>query len=100
MRTPASGAGHRERAGQAGPPGYPVRRVDVRSVIGWSPRPRVGHGRCVHRAPGLPPSPLREALVPVAFGVVLVSLLLQGLTIPPLIRALGVGDDESEEVTK
>jgi NhaP-type Na+/H+ or K+/H+ antiporter len=34
--------------------------------------------------------------VPVAFGVVLVSLLLQGLTIPALIGAVDVGDDEVE----
>jgi CPA1 family monovalent cation:H+ antiporter len=43
-----------------------------------------------------PLKPLREFLVPVAFGVVLVSLLLQGLTIPALIGAVDVGDDEVE----
>ena len=39
---------------------------------------------------GLPGGDLKETLVPIAFGVVLVSLLLQGLTIGPLIRKTGV----------
>lgn len=39
---------------------------------------------------GLPPSPLRDHLVPIAFGVVLISLLLQGLSMPWLIRKLDV----------
>ena len=43
-----------------------------------------------------PLKPLREFLVPVAFGVVLVSLLLQGLTIPALIKAVDVGEDEAD----
>ncbi len=42
---------------------------------------------------------LRNFLVPVTFGVVLLSLLLQGLTIPLLIRRTGVGE-ESDEVTE
>lgn len=46
---------------------------------------------------GLPPSELRTFLVPVAFGVVLVSLLLQGLTVPALIRLTGVGEEAAEE---
>ncbi|MCZ6612328.1 MAG: cation:proton antiporter, partial [Planctomycetota bacterium] len=45
---------------------------------------------------GLPESPLRNFLLPVAFGVVLVSLLLQGLTIPLLMRKTGVGGEEVE----
>jgi len=45
---------------------------------------------------GLPESPLRNFLLPVAFGVVLVSLLLQGLTIPLLMRRTGVGEEEVE----
>ena len=40
---------------------------------------------------------LRAFLVPVVFGVVLVSLLLQGLTIPALIRATGVAQAEPED---
>ncbi len=45
---------------------------------------------------GLPESPLRDFLVPVIFGVVLVSLLLQGLTMPTLMRVTGVsGQDNS-----
>jgi CPA1 family monovalent cation:H+ antiporter len=43
-----------------------------------------------------PLRPLREFLVPVVFGVVLVSLLLQGLTIPALIGAVDVGEDGAD----
>ncbi|MGY8752800.1 MAG: cation:proton antiporter [Phycisphaerales bacterium] len=39
---------------------------------------------------GLPSGDLKHTLVPIAFGVVLVSLLLQGLTVGPLIRKTGV----------
>ncbi|MBT5409090.1 MAG: sodium:proton antiporter [Phycisphaerae bacterium] len=39
---------------------------------------------------GLPGGDLKETLVPIAFGVVLVSLLLQGLTVGPLVRKTGV----------
>lgn len=46
---------------------------------------------------GLPGGELREALVPIAFGVVLVSLLLQGLTVGPLIRATGAATDDAAE---
>ncbi len=44
---------------------------------------------------GLPESPLRDFLVPVIFGVVLVSLLLQGLTMPTLIRVTGVSGQDN-----
>jgi len=43
---------------------------------------------------GLPDGELKHMLVPIAFGVVLVSLLLQGLTVGPLIRYLGVAGDD------
>ncbi len=43
---------------------------------------------------GLPGGELKQTLVPIAFGVVLVSLLLQGLTIGPLIRYMGVTSDD------
>lgn len=39
---------------------------------------------------GLPASDLRDFLVPIAFGVVLISLVLQGLTMPALIRRVDV----------
>ncbi len=41
---------------------------------------------------GLPDGGVQRMLVPVAFGVVLLSLLLQGLTVGPLIRMTGVSD--------
>jgi CPA1 family monovalent cation:H+ antiporter len=43
---------------------------------------------------GLPDGELKNTLVPIAFGVVLMSLLLQGLTIGPLIQATGVSSDD------
>ena len=43
---------------------------------------------------GLPDGELKNTLVPIAFGVVLMSLLLQGLTIGPLIQATGVASDD------
>ena len=46
---------------------------------------------------GLPDSELRAFLVPVAFGVVLLSLLGQGLTIPALIRVTGVAEAVPED---
>jgi CPA1 family monovalent cation:H+ antiporter len=49
--------------------------------------------------PAEPLQPLREFLVPLVFGVVLISLLLQGLTIPALIGRveMGGGDDGPPE---
>jgi CPA1 family monovalent cation:H+ antiporter len=41
---------------------------------------------------GLPSGELKQTLVPVAFGVVMISLLLQGLTVGPLIRKTGVAN--------
>jgi len=43
---------------------------------------------------GLPDGELKNTLMPIAFGVVLVSLLLQGLTVGPLIRKMGVECDD------
>ncbi len=41
---------------------------------------------------GLPPeTPQRDLLIAMAFGVVLFTLVVQGLTLPVLIRVLGVG---------
>ena len=43
---------------------------------------------------GLPDGEVQRMLVPVAFGVVLLSLLLQGLTVGPLIRKTGVSSGD------
>ena len=47
------------------------------------------------------PFPQRNLIVFLTFSVILVTLVLQGLTLPPLIRALGLasaaGDDRAEE---
>jgi CPA1 family monovalent cation:H+ antiporter len=39
----------------------------------------------------------RELLIFLTFAVIFVTLVLQGLTLPPLIRALGVQDDGTDE---
>jgi hypothetical protein len=41
--------------------------------------------------------PERDLILFLAFAVILVTLVFQGLTLPPLIRALGVHGDDSEE---
>ena len=41
--------------------------------------------------------PQRDLIVFLTFAVIFVTLVLQGLTLPPLIRALGVIDDGSDE---
>ena len=43
---------------------------------------------------------MREFLLPVAFGIVLISLLLQGLTMPVLIRKSDVGPDDEDPEAK
>src|ERR1051326_4423808 len=42
------------------------------------------------------PFPQRNSIIFLAFSVILVTLVLQGLTLPPLIRALGVGGAASD----
>jgi Na+/H+ antiporter len=51
------------------------------------------------------PFPQRNLIIFLTFNVILVTLVLQGLTLPPLIRALGVGgqagpQDEEEEARR
>ena len=41
--------------------------------------------------------PQRDLIVFLTFAVIFVTLVLQGLTLPPLIRWLGVQDDGTEE---
>ena len=43
------------------------------------------------------PFPGRELIIFLAFSVILFTLVVQGLSLPPLIRALHVEDDDSEE---
>ena len=48
---------------------------------------------------GLPDIPRRDFIVSLVFGVVFLSLTVQGLTMTPLIRALGLaGRDERDEI--
>jgi Na+/H+ antiporter len=43
------------------------------------------------------PFPQRDAIIVITFGVIFVTLVLQGLTLPWVIRVLGVHDDGTEE---
>ncbi len=43
------------------------------------------------------PFPQRDLLIFLAYAVIVFTLVVQGLTLPPLIRALGVEDDGGEE---
>src|SRR5438309_4017277 len=47
--------------------------------------------------PGGAPFPERDRIIFVTFGVILVTLVLQGLTLPALIRRLGIKDDGRAE---
>jgi CPA1 family monovalent cation:H+ antiporter len=67
----------------------------ARTVIGWA-----GMRGAVSLAAALaldPDFPQRDLIVFLTFSVIFVTLVLQGLTLPPLIRWLGVTDDGTEE---
>jgi monovalent cation/hydrogen antiporter len=44
------------------------------------------------------PFPMRDLILFLTFSVILVTLVLQGLTLPALVRATGAGDDGAEEL--
>jgi CPA1 family monovalent cation:H+ antiporter len=74
-----------------------ARRGDWRSrlIIGWS-----GMRGAVSLAAALalsPDFPQRNVVQLMTFAVILTTLVIQGLTLPVLIRRLGVHDDGSEE---
>jgi monovalent cation/hydrogen antiporter len=84
-------------------PAQRARRVGARQrlVVGWS-----GMRGAVSLAAALAlplttsagqAFPQRNLIIFVTFGVILATLVLQGLTLPSLIRRLGVRDDGSEE---
>jgi CPA1 family monovalent cation:H+ antiporter len=77
-------------------PSQRARRADWRArlVIGWS-----GMRGAVSLAAALAlpaDTPQRELLVFVTFAVIFATLVLQGLTLPAVIRRLGVRDDDGE----
>jgi CPA1 family monovalent cation:H+ antiporter len=66
----------------------------ARTVIGWS-----GMRGAVSLAAALalsPDAPMRNLLIFLTFAVILVTLVLQGLTLPALMRALHIQDDGRE----
>ena len=67
----------------------------IRTVIAWSGmRGAVSLAAALALAPGFEQ---RDLLVFLTFSVILATLVLQGLTLPWLIRAFGVHDDGREE---
>ncbi len=89
-----------------------MRRRHERTGEGAGPRPTVGGGLVVSWAgmrgivtlaaafaipqtlPGGAPFPYRDLILLCAFAVVLGTLVLQGLTLKPLIRRIGLTDDD------
>ena len=70
----------------------------ARTVIGWA-----GMRGAVSLAAALALDadfPQRDLIVFLTFAVIFVTLVLQGLTLPPLIRLLGVIDDGTEEANE
>ena len=67
----------------------------ARTVIGWA---GMRGAVSLAAALALPPDfPQRDLIIFLTFAVIFVTLVLQGLTLPPLIRWLGVRDDGTEE---
>jgi Na+/H+ antiporter len=66
----------------------------VRAILSWS---GMRGAVSLAAALALPAStPQRDLLIFLTFGVILVTVVVQGLTLPALIRALGVHDDGAE----
>jgi CPA1 family monovalent cation:H+ antiporter len=73
----------------------PRTRWQERSIVGWA---GMRGSVSLAAALALPTDfPFRDEIVFSTFAVIFVTLVLQGLTLPPLIRKLGVLDDGSEE---
>jgi Na+/H+ antiporter len=67
----------------------------ARTIIAWA---GMRGAVSLAAALALPPDfPQRNLLIFLTFTVIFVTLVLQGLTLPPLIRVLGVRDDGTEE---
>jgi CPA1 family monovalent cation:H+ antiporter len=67
----------------------------TRTIVGWAGmRGAVSLAAALALDAGFPQ---RDLLVFLTFAVIFVTLVLQGLTLPPLIRWLGVQDDGTEE---
>jgi monovalent cation/hydrogen antiporter len=84
-------------------PAQRLRRVGARErlVIGWSGmRGAVSLAAALalpFQAAGGQPFPERDLIVFLTFAVIFTTLVVQGLTLPALIRRLGVSGDDSEE---
>ena len=66
-------------------------------IIGWAGMRGVVSLAAALALPLQPPFPARDLLLFLTFAVILATLVGQGLTLPWLIRRLGVGDDGSEQ---
>src|SRR2546429_7851987 len=82
-------------------PRGPRPRWEVLTVVGWA---ALRGGDTLILAAAIPtvtaagiPFPGRDAIIPLAYGVILVTLLGQGFTLAPLMRRLGVRETGEEE---
>ena len=66
-------------------------------ILGWAGMRGAVSLAAALALPLTPPFPERDLIVFLTFVTILVTLVGQGLTLPLLIRRLGVGDDGSEE---
>jgi monovalent cation/hydrogen antiporter len=62
-------------------------------IVGWSGMRGIVSLAAALALQGYPNFPQAHLVQFIAFSVILVTLVFQGLTLPPLIRYLGVGDD-------
>lgn len=62
-------------------------------IVGWSGMRGIVSLAAALTLQGYPNFPQAHLVQFIAFSVILVTLVFQGLTLPPLIRYLGVGDD-------
>jgi len=82
-------------------PREPRPRWQVLTVVGWA---GLRGGDTLILAAAIPtvtaagiPFPGRDAIIPLSYGVILVTLLGQGFTLAPLMRRLGVRETGEEE---
>jgi CPA1 family monovalent cation:H+ antiporter len=66
-------------------------------IVGWSGMRGIVSLAAALALQGYPDFPLPHIVQFIAFSVIFTTLVFQGLTLPPLIRYLGVGDDGSAD---
>jgi len=93
---PATALSHFRQRGQTNDPALPWRQVTVVAWSGMRGVVALATALALPTRAGGAPFPQRDLLIFLTFGVILVTLLLQGLTLPRLIESLGVGEDDMQ----